>query len=199
MTDFFALLNEPRRPWIEVDLLKEKFLKLSSAVHPDRVHQASAPEKKEAGERYAELNAAYHCLREPRNRLRHLLELETGKRPADLETFPPEMMDFAFEIGRACKNADALLAEKAKVTSPILKVQFFERGQECVEKLGALQRTMNERRDALLAELKTANAAWETDGSVLPLSRLEEIRRLFGYFAKWSAQLQEKSVQLALN
>ena len=48
MTDHFALLDEPRRPWIDADLLKEKFLALSSRVHPDRVHNAPAPERKDA-------------------------------------------------------------------------------------------------------------------------------------------------------
>jgi hypothetical protein len=40
MQDAFALLNEPRRPWLEAEALKQKFLALSSAVHPDRVSAA---------------------------------------------------------------------------------------------------------------------------------------------------------------
>ena len=77
------------------------------------------------------MNSAFNCLREPKDRLRHLLELELGRKPADIENIPAGLMDFAFEIGRACKAADGLLGEKTKVTSAILKVQFFERGQEC--------------------------------------------------------------------
>lgn len=198
MTDFFALLDEPRRPWIDTDPLKEKFLKLSSQAHPDRVHQKPAAEKKAAEERYAELNAAYNCLREPKDRLRHLLELETGKKPAHIEIFPPEMMDFAFEIGRVCKSADVLLAEKTKATSAILKVQFFERSQECVEMMNALQGRINEQRNSLLAELHAANVAWESGQRESLLKRLEEVYRLFGYLSKWFAQLQEKAVQLML-
>ena len=45
MTDNFALLNEPRRPWLEANLLKQKFLALSADFHPDRIHNASESEK----------------------------------------------------------------------------------------------------------------------------------------------------------
>lgn len=197
MTDNFALLNEPRRPWIDVDRLKEKFLALSSRVHPDRVHQSSPEERKDAGERYAEFNAAYNCLREPKERLRHLLELEFGKKSGDIQSIPPGLVDSAFEIGGACKGADTFLAERAKATSPILKVQFFERGQEWTDKLNALQRKINEQREVLLDELKTMNPVWESEAPERPLKRLEEIYRLLGYFARWSEQLQERTVQLS--
>ena len=59
MTDYFALLNEPRRPWLDPDSLKKKFLALAAGIHPDRIHNADELEKAEANRRYAELNAAY--------------------------------------------------------------------------------------------------------------------------------------------
>ena len=34
MTDAFALLDEPRRPWLDAGALKQKFLPISSAAHP---------------------------------------------------------------------------------------------------------------------------------------------------------------------
>ena len=69
MTEYFALLEEPRRPWIEPDPLKAKFLALSAKTHPDRVHTASEAEKEAASARYAELNAAWQCLGDTRQRL----------------------------------------------------------------------------------------------------------------------------------
>jgi curved DNA-binding protein CbpA len=203
MTDNFALLKEPRRPWIDSDLLKQKFLALSSEVHPDRVHNAPPVEKQAAVERYSALNAAYNCLREPKERLRHLLELELGTKPADIQRIPPGMMDAFFEVGRLCKETDAFLAEKAGVTSPLLKVQLFERGQEWTDQLNALQRTINARRDELLLELQAMNPVWESGSptgsprAALPLERLEQIYRLLGYFSRWSEQLQERVVQLS--
>src|SRR5438132_9046006 len=51
MIDYFALLHEPRRPWLDPDLLKQKFISLSAEVHPDRVHLAGEAEKHAAQQR----------------------------------------------------------------------------------------------------------------------------------------------------
>ena len=85
--DCFALLGEPRRPWLDAEALKAKFLTRSAEVHPDRVHQSSEADKLAANQRYTELNAAYNCLREPRHRIRHLLELELGQQTSRSSIF----------------------------------------------------------------------------------------------------------------
>ena len=36
MTDCFALLGEPRCPWLDAEALKSRFLVLSAEAHPDR-------------------------------------------------------------------------------------------------------------------------------------------------------------------
>jgi hypothetical protein len=196
MTDHFALLSELRRPWIAPESLKEKFLALSAQSHPDRVHQAPEAERAAASRRYAELNAAYNCLREPVDRLRHLLELELGARPTGIHQAPAEMIEFQFEVGRLCKAADAFLVEHAAVTSPILKVQSFERAQEWIEKLNAVRQKIDSRREELLLELSAMNPAWETNAASL-LARVEEVYRVLSYLARWSAQIQERVVQLS--
>lgn len=198
MTDYFKLLEQPRRPWLDPDSLKQAFLALSAQAHPDRVHNAPEPERQAAGWRYTELNAAYQCLREPKERLRHLLELESGARPADIQQVPGELTEPFFEIGRLCREADALLAEKAKTTSPVLRAGLFEQGGEILERLTALQQGIGVRREELTAELKTMNVAWESGepGAKPALERLEEIRRRLGYFSRWSEQIQERILQL---
>jgi len=196
MTDHFALLNEPRRPWLDTETLKERFFTLSAEVHPDRVHQASDADKVTANRRYTELNAAYNCLREPRDRLRHLLELELGSKPSDLTEVPNDLMNLFFETGQMLRGAQTFLAEKAKATSPLLQVELFERGQEWIKKLGGLRKKITPRRDALLAELKNLNAAWESTAAK-PLERLLEIWRLLSFYERWLAQIQERVVQLS--
>ncbi len=198
MTDYFKLLEQPRRPWLDAEALKQAFLALSAQAHPDRVHNAPEPERQAAGRRYTELNAAYQCLREPKERLRHLLELESGARPADIQQVPAELTEPFFEIGRLCREADALIAEKAKTTSPVLRARLFERGAESLERLAARQQDIGVRREELTAELKAMNAAWESGeaGARASLKRLEEIRRLLGYFSRWSEQIQERMMQL---
>jgi curved DNA-binding protein CbpA len=167
-------------------------------VHPDRVHQADAIDKRAAQDRYTALNAAYNCLREPKERLRHLLELERGTKPKQVEQIPNGLMDRFFEVGQHCKEADAFLVEKGAVNSPLLKVQLFERDQDLVEKLAGLQKRVQAWNEEALNELKVIDGKWDgvEDREAL-LARLEELYRLFSYFARWSAQIQERVVQLS--
>lgn len=204
VTDYFELLDEPRRPWLDPTSLNKKFLALSSQSHPDRFHNSSESEQQTAGRRFAELNSAYQCLREPELRLRHLLELELGARPPSIQPVPPGLMETFVEVGTLCRQTDAFLEERSKVTSPILKAGMFERGEEWTDKLKAVQQKINFRRDEILTELRNLNSAWESAVDAapthheLPLARLEEISRLLGYFARWSEQLQARIVQLSL-
>ncbi len=199
MADYFALLKEQRRPWVDPALLKQKFLILSAEIHPDRVHRAPEAERRAAQERYAELNAAYNCLREPKERLAHLLELETGAKPSQVQSVPPDLMDAFMEITNVCRGTDSFLAEKATVTSPLLRLQLFELGQEWTEKLMALQKKINSWREGLSGQLKEVDAEWEKSRERRELlGSLERHCQLLGYFGRWSAQIQERIVQLSI-
>jgi DnaJ-domain-containing protein 1 len=200
MPDYFALLNEPRRPWLEADLLKQKFLAQSGSLHPDKIHLASDADKNVAAKQFAELNTAYNCLAEPKTRLLHLLALEMGAKPKDIQQIPKSLADLFAEVADACKSVDNFLAEKSNATSPLLQVQLFERGQDWVEKLNLLQRRLNELREQVLAQLKLLDAKWisvEENSRRALLPNLEELYRLFGYFNRWNNQLQERVVQLS--
>jgi curved DNA-binding protein CbpA len=200
VSDYFALLNETRRPWLDGDLLKQKFHTLSGGLHPDKIHSASEAEKASAAKKFAELNAAYHCLTDPKLRLLHLLELELGAKPKDIQQIPTTLADLFAEVAGVCRDADGFLAEKAKVTSPLLQVQLFERGQDWVEKLNILQRKLNELREQVSGRLKSLDEHWMAADAVARreiLPKLEELYRLFGYFNRWNNQIQERVVQLS--
>ena len=199
MTDYFLLLNEPRRPWLDADLLKQKFLARSANLHPDRIHSASETHKVEATKKFTELNAAFNCLAEPKLRLLHLLELEFGVKPKDIQQIPAALADLFAEVANCCRNTDRFLVEKKQATSPLVRVQFFERGQDWVETLNGLQRKLNELREKLTVELKSLDAQWiSADATTEILPKLEELYRLFSYFNRWNNQIQERVVQLSL-
>lgn len=200
MTDYFALLKEQRRPWIEPDLLKQKFLTLSAQVHPDRVHGANESEKRAAQERYAELNAAYNCLREPKERLSHLIELETGTKPKQVQNVPSDLMNAFLEITNLCRAADAFLTEKDSTTSPLLKLQLFEQGQEWTQRLMSLQGKVNSWREDLMTRLKSSDNEWvpSQDKRQELIGFLEKECQLLGYIGRWSAQIQERILRLSI-
>jgi DnaJ-domain-containing protein 1 len=205
MLDNFALLHEPRRPWLETELLKQKFFTLSAGLHPDHVHDAGEVEKAAATRSFADLNAAWQCLREPKDRLGHLLELELGARPKNAQDVPAAAMDLFFEVGRLCREADVFLAAKSRTSSPLLKAQMFSQGMELTDGLNGLQQRIQGRRDELLGQLKEMNAAWEAaspPGSAdraagLSLDKLEGVYRMLSYIGRWTGQIQERVVQLS--
>jgi len=201
MTDYFELLKEPRRPWLEADTLKQKFLALSASIHPDKIHSSGEAEKSAAAKQFAELNAAYNCLLEPKSRLLHLLELELGVKPKDIQQIPSALADLFAEIANTCKSADVFLAGKNKITSPLLQVQLFERAQEWTGKLNLLRQKLDGLRGQLTDELKSLDEKWIADNLQSRaglLEKMEELYRLFGYFNRWNSQIQERAVQLSL-
>jgi curved DNA-binding protein CbpA len=204
MTDAFALFDEPRRPWLDVDALKAKFLARSAEVHPDRVHSAPEAERATAQARYTELNSAFNTLREPKDRLHHLLELELGAKPGGLQATPPELTDLFFAIGRLCRDVDFFLLEKTRANSPLLKVKMFQRAMDWTQQINALQTRLNAQRMELESTLAALNDAWlaappapDARRATLPLAKLEQLYRTMSFLSRWTAQLQDRVVQLA--
>lgn len=205
MSDFFAQLGEPRLPWLDAEALKARFLERSATVHPDRFHGASPAEREEAGRNYSDLNTAYQALREPRSRVLHLLELERGGKPRDIQRIPAGTMDLFVEIGQTCRDVDEFLVKRNEATSPMIKVGLFRQGLDWTTKLQALQARVQERATALELELRALNDAWDAASTqegparaaVLPLDRLEDLYRALCYVTRWQSQMQERLVQLA--
>ena len=169
--DYFALLGQPRQPWLDAVALKAAFLQQSARLHPDRVQAANAAERAAATGRFAELNASYHCLREPKERLLHLLELESGAPPANVQSVPAETMDLLMETGDVCRQTDQFLEAKGRAASPLVRAQMFEQALEWTTRLQALQERIQLRRDQLLAELRDMNEAWNCAPPVPSLAR----------------------------
>jgi len=206
MTDCFALLDEPRRPALDLEALKAKFLSRSAELHPDRIHNAPDAERLAATDRYSTLNSAYNTLRDPKERLGHLLELERGRKPPGIESVPAEWMDGFMEVGQLCRAVDAFLAEQSKVTSPLIKVQRFQQAMEWTDKVNAVASSLTAKLDAATGELRSLNEAWESAPTVgtgsraetLPLDQLENVFRAVSFVSRWIAQLRERVVHLAI-
>lgn len=205
MTDAFALLGESRRPWLDPDTLKSRFLEFSAPLHPDRFHGASDSDRLAVNHRFAELSAAYNALKEPRDRLLHLLELESGTKPRDVQRIPPGTMDLFVEIGQACRETDEFLKNRVEAPSPMLKLKQLQQSLHWTDRLDTLQKKVFEKQAEIFVELQALNPIWETAPAVgsavrqtaLPLERLEQLYRSMSYVTRWTEQLRERMVQLA--
>lgn len=200
MTDYFAVLGFQRRPWLEEEEVKRRFLESSAEAHPDRFHTSTAREKAGAEERFAELNAAQNTLRKPRERLVHFLTLEGIPMDGQVQNVPAAAMEFFGRVGQLTREVEGFMGEKGRATSPMMKVQLFEKGLEWTEKLQGLSIRLNARIEAAHAEVKGFDAGWSSAGEgerKEMLKRLEEIARTLAFLERWRTQLQERIHALA--
>lgn len=197
----FELLGETPRPWLDPDTLKTKFLKLSAPLHPDRVHHLTAEEKENATRRFAEINAAYLQIREPRERINLLLEAVTGSKPKDIQKIPPGTMDLFVEVGQFCRDLDSWLAARNPAeSSPLLKVASMKQLKEWQERHRVLDAKVQAKAARTSEELKSLDSEWLSTSDHKPLlERMENLGRQLSYVARWSQQLEERSLQLQVS
>ena len=197
MTDCFALLNFPRRPWLDPDALKQRFHELSAEVHPDQAHDATDEAKAELQQRFTEVNAAHQCLIDAKSRVRHLLELELGQAPGNVKSIPGEMTDWFMEIGAVCREVDAFLVKKEAQDSPLLQAVLMGEGIELNDKVTEIHGRLQAELAILDAQLRTLGDS-QAEGRVnaLPLAKLEALGQRLSFWVKWSGQLAERSSRL---
>ncbi len=198
MASPFEILDEAPRPYLDLIALKEKFLKLSTTVHPDRVHHLSEAEKAEATRRFADLNTAYQTLRDPQKRLPLLIELESGSKPTDVQSTPPEIIDLFMEVGQFCKNVDPYLSRHStEDTSSIVRATSRILQHDWSVQIKALQEKVDIKREQALLKLQKLDVHWiATEDKKQLLRSLEHLARTFSFLARWSQQLSERSFRL---
>jgi molecular chaperone HscB len=100
--DHFALFGLPRKLWIEMSGLEQKFLQLSWKLHPDNFVNASAEEQANSLKRSSEVNDAYRILRDPVGRVEYLLEIEGARKEGEQkQQAPPELLEEVFELNES--------------------------------------------------------------------------------------------------
>ena len=91
-SDYFAVLRQPRRPWLDPDELKRKYQELTFARHPDKTPDA------DQGPEFSEITEAYRVLSNPRLRLQHLFNLEGA--PSETSQVPAEIAELLVREGQ---------------------------------------------------------------------------------------------------
>ncbi|HWZ98441.1 MAG TPA: Fe-S protein assembly co-chaperone HscB [Candidatus Dormibacteraeota bacterium] len=101
-TDYFSVFGFPRKLWIEMGSLEQKFLQLSWKLHPDNFVNASEEEQELSLKRSSELNDAYRTLKDPVARVEYLLEIEGERKEGEKkQQAPPELLEEVFELNES--------------------------------------------------------------------------------------------------
>jgi molecular chaperone HscB len=102
LVDYFAIFGLPRKLWIEMNGLEQKFLQLSWKLHPDNFVNASEQERELSLKRSSELNDAYRTLRDPVARVEYLLGIEGARKEGEhKQQAPPELLEEVFELNES--------------------------------------------------------------------------------------------------
>ena len=189
MTDYFALLGEPRRPWLDEEALKTRFHALTAERHPDVAREEdSGP--------FSALTVAYRVLSDPRARLRHLLELEAPQEPFRGIPAPASVGELFPVMGAKKQALDAFLKKRAASASALAKALLLPEQYALQEELESLLQVLEAERNRWLQEIPALDAAW-TAGE-RPVPQLAKTAQALGYLDKWSAQIREGLVRLQI-
>jgi curved DNA-binding protein CbpA len=194
MIDYFALLQQPRRPWLDPQKLKETYQQLTLVSHPDR--QSKNADSNDPGTDFTAVNEAYRVLTNPKFRLQHLLSLE-GHIPITDESAPGDLMELFSETGTLIREIDRLL-EKLRDTNNALSASLLrsdildrqKRAKDLLDKLKALY-------NGALQELRILDEAWLNEPQAV-VTQLDELYRRFAYLTRWTDQLEERRFQLSI-
>ncbi len=141
--DYFALFEMPRKLWIEMSGLEQKFLQLSWMLHPDNFVNASEQERDLSLKRSSELNDAYRTLRDPVGRVEYLLGIEgTRKEGEHKQQAPPELLEEVFELNESLDELRAAKASGGDLAA--LKSRLESAEKHFQEKLGEVDSRLQE-------------------------------------------------------
>lgn len=188
MTDYFALLKQPRRPWLDLDQLTQAFHDDALRVHPDT--------RAQDGGAFAELNEGYQVLQDPKRRLQHLLTLH-GRAPAKTpQSVPPQIGEMFPLVADVTRAADDVAAKSMRASNALARslikselLQMDDRIDSVLARLSALQQQA-------ISDLQAVDADWNERSPTL--EQLEPLYILLSYVSRWIADLQEKQLQLSI-
>src|SRR5215467_431404 len=128
-TDYFAIFDLPRKLWIEMSELEQKFLQMSWKLHPDNFVNASEEERELSLKRSSELNDAYRTLRDPIARVEYLLAIEGERKEGEKkQQAPPELLEEVFELNESLDELREAKAAGGDLASLKARLQTAEAG-----------------------------------------------------------------------
>ncbi len=187
MTDYFALLQQPRKPWLDLDVLKQKFQQLTFTAHPDRAG-ANEPSSD-----FAAITEAYRVLSDHKSRLQHLLQLE-GCTIASNAPVPNALIELFSDIGRFMQGADQLLAQLGSARNALSKSLLHQRTVEKQKQAQALLHKSQDLEKEALRQLAALNETWPAKQAV---AQVRGLYQQLAYVGRWIDQITERHFRLS--
>ncbi len=160
MTDYFALFEEARRPWLDPDELKEKYFARSRTATPS-----------------AELNEAFRVLSDPKLRLHHLLTLEGAELSAG-RPVPPAVAELFWNTGSLLREIERWLLRRAAATTALAQAVLQPERANLESRLAKLAEELGANYETEIAQLRDApnecSELLERYDRIAYLSRLRE-------------------------
>jgi molecular chaperone HscB len=148
-SDYFAMFEMPRKLWIEMGALEQKFLQLSWKLHPDNFVNAAVQERDISLKRGSELNDAYRTLRDPIARVEYLLAIEGARKEGkSKQQAPPELLEEVFELNESLDELRE--AKESGGETAVLR-----------QRLEAAERNFEQKLNDVDGELQAAAREWD--------------------------------------
>ena len=173
MTDYFALFDEARRPWLDPEKLKEKYYARSRAAAPN-----------------AELNEAFRVLSDPKLRLQHLLTLEGAELTAG-RPVPPSVAELFWNTGPLLREIERWLLRNKAATSELARALLQAERGKLEQRLGKLEEQLRVTYDAEIAQWPRTAVDWPNE-----MTSMIERYDSMAYLTRLLAQTAEKRFQL---
>ncbi|MGB2589530.1 MAG: Fe-S protein assembly co-chaperone HscB [Candidatus Acidiferrum sp.] len=145
--DYFAVFGLPRKLWIGMDALEQKFLQLSWKLHPDNFVNANEEERELSLKRSSELNDAYRTLSDPVARVEYLLGIENMRKEGEhKQQAPPELLEEVFELNESLDELREAKSAGGDLAALKSRLESAERnfGEKLGEVDGQLQNVARE-------------------------------------------------------
>ena len=176
-------------PFLDAEVLKQNYLRLSSSAHPDRKKQGADVLELDA----SLINEAFNQLSRMPTRLRHLLLLLTAEVPESLKQIPEAVGDRFMEVGEVLRQADALLREKpGEDASELSKVLFLKKSLPIKGQMEKLQGLLHQDESALMERLSVYESSWDEHVHAVPGEWIDSLTLIYHewtFLDKWRQQL----------
>jgi molecular chaperone HscB len=184
--DCFAIFGLPRKLWIEMEALEQKFLKLSWKLHPDNFVNGTETERELSLKRSSELNDAYRTLRDPVGRVEYLLAIEGARKEGEhKQQAPPELLEEVFELNESLDELREARASGGDLAA--LKTRLESAEKSFQEKLGEVDAQ-------LLAAAREWDAALQGDAATRKkiMAKLNDLLNRRSYIRNLAASVQKE-------